>query len=292
MTSRPTLPEPVQHLHDLVAQRYVLDDDAPAIAERLAGLTAADVDLPPDRLAEVLTATLQEVNGDRHLRVRHRPRGAMTTVDGAWEPRYAANARRDAGGMHRVERLADGIGLLEIHPVMSPIHYAAPYIAGAFALLAGCPALVVDIRRGYGGHPDTVAYLTSFLYGPTPVHLQDMHSRLFPVRQYWTSPVGAAHTLGPDLPVCVLTSGQTFSGCEEFAYNLQALDRATIVGEQTSGGAHPSDVYQLTDVLEAHVPVARSVNAVTGTNWEGVGVTPDIACPAAQALDRALAEFG
>ena len=88
-----------------------------------------------------------------------------------------------------------------------------------------------------------------------------------------------------------LTSGQTFSGCEEFAYNLQALDRATIVGEQTSGGAHPSDVYRLTDVLEAHIPVARSVNAVTGTNWEGVGVTPDVPCPAAQALDRALAEL-
>ncbi len=282
------LPDSVQRLHDLVAQRYVLEADAPAIAQRLGELTAVDTDLPADGLAELLTTTLQSVNGDRHLRVRHRPRGAMTTVDGAWESRYAANARRDAGGIHRVERLSGGIGLLEIHPVMSPIHYAAPYIAGAFALLAGCPALIVDIRRGYGGHPDTVAYLTSFLFGPEPVHLQDMHSRLFPVRQYWTSPVGAAHTLGAEIPVCVLTSGQTFSGCEEFAYNLQALRRAVIIGEPTSGGAHPSDVYRLTDVLEAHIPVARSVNAVTGTNWEGVGVVPDIACPAADALQRGL----
>ncbi len=279
------LPDPVQRLHDLVAQRYVLEADAPAIAQRLGELTDVDVDLPPDVLAELLTATLQAVNGDRHLRVRHRPRGALTTVDGAWEPRYAANARRDAGGIHRVERLVGGIGLLEIHPVMSPIHYAAPYIAGAFALLAGCPALIVDIRRGYGGHPDTVAYLTSFLFGPEPVHLQDMHSRLFPVRQYWTSPVGAAHTLGAEIPVGVLTSGQTFSGCEEFAYNLQALRRAVIIGEPTSGGAHPSDVYRLTDVLEAHIPVARSVN------WEGVGVVPDIACPAADALQRGLEQL-
>lgn len=243
------LPDSAQRLHDLVAQRYVLEADAPAIAQRLGELTAVDTDLPADGLAELLTTTLQSVNGDR---------------------------------------LSGGIGLLDIHPVMSPIHYAAPYIAGAFALLTGCPALIVDIRRGYGGHPDTVAYLTSFLFGPEPVHLQDMHSRLFPVRQYWTSPVGAAHTLGAEIPVCVLTSGQTFSGCEEFAYNLQALRRAVIIGEPTSGGAHPSDVYRLTDVLEAHIPVARSVNAVTGTNWEGVGVVPDVACPAADALQRGL----
>ena len=85
-----------------------------------------------------------------------------------------------------------------------------------------------------------------------------------------------------------MTSSRTFSGCEELAYNLQAYKRATIVGQRTSGGAHPVEVFALTDVLEVTVPVARSVNAVTGTNWEQVGVVPDVECNPDTALERAV----
>jgi C-terminal processing protease CtpA/Prc len=37
------------------------------------------------------------------------------------------------------------------------------------------------------------------------------------------------------------------------------------------------------------VPFARSINPVTGTNWQGTGVVPDIAVPAGQAYDVAYA---
>ena len=83
-------------------------------------------------------------------------------------------------------------------------------------------------------------------------------------------------------------SARTFSGGEELAYDLQALGRARVVGETTGGGAHPRVGFPLTDVLQAHVPVARSVNALTEGNWEGVGVLPDVPCAADDALDVAL----
>jgi retinol-binding protein 3 len=35
------------------------------------------------------------------------------------------------------------------------------------------------------------------------------------------------------------------------------------------------------------VPFARAINPITHTNWEGVGVKPDIAVPANQAWDAA-----
>jgi C-terminal processing protease CtpA/Prc len=126
-----------------------------------------------------------------------------------------------------------------------------------------------------------------YLLGDEPVHLQDIVDRDGAVQQFWTRPPAAR--LGDRLPIAVLTSPHTFSGCEELAYNLQALHRATVIGETTRGGAHPVEIFPLTDALELNLPVARSVNAITGTNWEQVGVVPDRACPAAEALDVAQA---
>jgi C-terminal processing protease CtpA/Prc len=88
-------------------------------------------------------------------------------------------------------------------------------------------------------------------------------------------------------PVYVLTSSKTFSGAEEFAYNLKNLKRATIVGETTGGGAHPTMGKRVDDHFMIGVPFARAINPITKTNWEGTGVTPDVAVPADQALETA-----
>jgi C-terminal processing protease CtpA/Prc len=233
----------------------------------------------------VLTARLQQVNNDRHLRVRHRPDGAASRFDGAeHEARYAAEARENAGGVRQVRLFHDGIGLLEIAPYMSPVHLAEPYIRAAFTLLAAARGLVIDLRAGRGGTPETVALICGYLLGTEPVHLQDIEQRDCPPRPYWTAPAPTRL----DGPVRVLVSHDTFSGCEELAYNLQALGRARIVGETTRGGAHPVESFAVSDVLELHLPIARSVNAITGTNWEQIGVKPDIPCAPADALDVAL----
>jgi C-terminal processing protease CtpA/Prc len=89
---------------------------------------------------------------------------------------------------------------------------------------------------------------------------------------------------GPDKPVYVLTSRRTFSGAEEFAYNLQTRKRAVIVGDTTGGGAHPGGMRRVTDHFGVWVPSGRAINPITGTNWERVGVRPDLAAPADSAL--------
>jgi C-terminal processing protease CtpA/Prc len=128
--------------------------------------------------------------------------------------------------------------------------------------------------------------ICGYFLGVEPVHLQDIVDRAGTARQYWTSP--AAGRLDDSVRICVLTSERTFSDCEELAYDLQAQQRAIVVGRRTGGGAHPVEIFPLTDHLEATVPTARSVNAVTGTNWEHVGVVPDVECDADSAMDRAL----
>jgi len=147
----------------------------------------------------------------------------------------------------------------------------------------------VDLRRNTGGSPDGVQLWNSFLFPDEDTHLNDIYDAgTKQTRQYWT----LAYVPGPrylNRPVWVLTSSATFSAGEEFAYNLQALGRASLVGETTRGGAHPTEVFPLTRTLEITVPICRSINPVTGTNWEGVGVAPDIAVPAGDAWGVAYA---
>lgn len=275
-------------IQTLVQDRYILEAAADDIAASVADIGPALDGVPPRRAAELLTERLQRTNNDRHLRVRFRPEGAATGFGGPdHEARHAAEAARNAGGIRQVRLLDDGIGLLQIAPYLSPAHLAEPYVRAAFTLLASASSLVIDLREGHGGTPETVALICGHLVGTQPVHLQDIEERGAPSHQYWTSP--AATRI--DAEVRVLISSGTFSGCEELAYNLQALGRARLIGETTGGGAHPIDAFRLTDVLELHLPIARSVNAVTGTNWEQIGVRPDIECPAPEALERAIVDL-
>lgn len=275
-------------LIELVRDHYVFPDVAEKIVAELH-LDLTDTGGMGEQLAAQLTQRIQSVNHDRHLRVRYRESGALEGA-GEVEAHYAADAIRNAGGIRRIERLDASTGLLTVAPYTSPVHLAERFVAAAFALLAGVERLVIDLRHGRGGTPETVALICGYMLGNEPVHLQDIVDRAGNVRQYWTSP--AAGRLDDSVRICVLTSEHTFSGCEELAYNLQAQQRATILGQRTGGGAHPVEIFRLTDQLEVTMPTARSVNAITATNWEQVGVILDIDCASDAALDQALQFLG
>jgi C-terminal processing protease CtpA/Prc len=103
------------------------------------------------------------------------------------------------------------------------------------------------------------------------------------VEHLWTS----AHVDGPRYgatrPVTILTSHSTFSAAEDFAYAMQAAHRATVIGEATRGGAHPTERFRVGRHFVANIPVSRSISAFTHANWEGKGVQPDLLVPAASA---------
>jgi C-terminal processing protease CtpA/Prc len=155
-------------------------------------------------------------------------------------------------------------------------------------LLANTDALILDLRRNRGGSTYGMAYWCSHLFPDgESVHLTDVYRRSTgETQQFWTVPyLTAARYL--DRPVYVLTGPVTFSGAEDLAYNLKVRGRAVLVGESTRGGAHPTGYYPLTEHISVTVPYARSINPVTGGDWEGTGITPDIAVPAEDALDVA-----
>ena len=127
--------------------------------------------------------------------------------------------------------------------------------------------------------------LASYLFDAEPVHYADNYARAGnTTRQWWTLPYVPGRRLGSAKPVYLLTSSRTFSAAEGFAYHLKSMKRATVVGENTGGGANLTDSRPISDHFMLFVPTGRGINPITGTNWEGVGVKPDVEAPAQQAL--------
>jgi C-terminal processing protease CtpA/Prc len=158
--------------------------------------------------------------------------------------------------------------------------------------VASADALVLDLRHTVGGDPAMAAFVCSYLFDE-PVHLVTMCQRdEGSAVQSWTLPYVPGDRFGGTKPVYVLTSATTFSGGEELAFDLQQHGRATVVGERTGGGAHPRIGVRLHPHLELTLPTGRATHPTTGRNWEGVGVTPDVEVPAAEALTVALAGIG
>jgi C-terminal processing protease CtpA/Prc len=154
--------------------------------------------------------------------------------------------------------------------------------------LAYCDAVIVDLRQNGGGDPAQIQLISSYFFAE-PVHLNDLYYRAAnKTENYWTLPyVPGPKPVNADL--YILTSARTFSGAEEFTYNMKNLTRATVIGETTGGGAHPTQPMIVQKDFVLRVPFARAINPYSKTNWEGTGVTPDIAVPAAEAFHRATA---
>jgi len=238
--------------------------------------------------ATKLTTDLHAISNDKHLRVRysHQPipeRGPRREPTAEDRERFKREMTWSNHGFSKVERLPGNIGYLEFLNFMDP-ELGADTVAAALNFVNNTEALIIDMRNNGGGNPAMVALVCSYLFGPEPVHLNDLYWREGNrTEEFWTKKeVAGKRYLNKD--VYVLTSKRTFSGAEEFSYNLKNLKRATIIGETTGGGAHPGGGFRITEHFGMFVPTGRAISPITKTNWEGTGVTPDVAVPAEQAL--------
>jgi hypothetical protein len=299
----------------LLRENYVFPELAEQVATAVeTRLAAGEYDnLDEITLTELLTSHLQEASGDKHLRVRlggtpgpgRRDHGRRAGSPGGGdraEPERGEPADREARrrmmrqvgrldnfGIHRVERLDGNIGYLDLRRVPVPEN-AGPAIAAAMELVSGTYALIIDLRHNGGGSPDGVVFWCSYLLPEEPAHLNDIfHADTGQTRQFWSLPYlpGSRYL---DRPVYVLTSSRTFSGGEDFCYTLQALGRAEVIGETTGGGAHPTRPFPISAATGIAIPFARSINPITGTNWQGTGVIPDTPVPADEAYRVAYAK--
>ncbi|WP_420644565.1 S41 family peptidase [Candidatus Leptofilum sp.] len=287
--------EVIQKLSEKLKANYVFPDVAEQICVRLqkqldngdyAHLTNGK------HFAYTLTKLLQSVNQDEHLWVRWHP-DPLPDDEGSLlrnEERIVAlreQARLENYGIHKVERLAGNVGCVDIRYFYRPSLGSGETAVSAMNFLTHTNALVIDLRQCRGGNPGMVALISSYFFDGEPTHLNSLYWRDEDfTQQYWTLPYVPGQRYG-DKPVYLLTSPTTFSAGEEFAYNLQTRQRATLIGEAAGGAAHPGSPFCLHPHFEAFIPLGKAINPITNDNWEGRGVIPDIAITPEKALSAA-----
>ncbi|TWG94225.1 Periplasmic protease [Mesorhizobium sp. J18] len=234
----------------------------------------------PAQFALQLTEQLRAITKDSHMRV---------IFGSPFRNQPPPTAPQDAG--FEVRRLDGNIGYIHLARFVPPEVFN-PAADAAMRRLSDTAALIIDMRDNGGGHPGSVAYLASFFLDPAKrVHINDLIWRnrgtsTFRTESFWSSPTPVSY-LGK--PVYVLVGPKTYSAGEEFAYDLQVLKRATVVGEKTRGGANPGGLNDLGSDLFVVVPTGRAENPITRSNWGGVGVLPDVQAASEAAESTAIA---
>jgi hypothetical protein len=282
----------VDTMSERIERLYVFPDKAKETAKALRRRLAAkeyDRITSAKEFADSLTSHAQAVTHDLHMRVSYRSEPFPPENHDGPPPEAEMKRMRDMGrrtnyGFERVERLPGNVGYLDLRSFAGVPEAQATAIA-AMNFLGNVDALIVDVRRNGGGSPNMIATLLTYLLEPgdrlmfNTFYERDGNQ----TDQFWTSPF----VPGPRLngkPVYVLTSPRTFSAAEEFSYDIQTHKLGTLVGAVTGGGANPGGRFRVHEHFAMFIPTGRAVNPVTKTNWEGVGVKPDIAVKPGEAL--------
>ena len=245
--------------------------------------------------AESLTEDLRNCSHDKHLQLIYHPAEAEAIEQKALEDPHSERyeddwwslVNCDNFGIPKIEYLQGNIGYVKII-YFPPASLAGSLVVSTMQFLSRADALIFDLRECHGGDPFTVQLFESYLFSEhkkpkllltkyTPKELETE------IQQIWTLPHIPGTRL-PDIPVYILTSKETFSGGEDMTYSLKHHNRATIIGENTKGGAHPIEEMSVGHGFVLIMPNAYPEHPVTKSNWEGKGVKPHIEIEQEQAL--------
>lgn len=257
----------------------------------------------PLEFATQLTKDTQEIARDKHLNVFYYPASqnedrekkpsidkGVSKVDEQPSEVEMEKRRNEAikyykklnYGVRRVEHLDGNIGYLDLF-MFGDLGFVHKGITAALVLVEGSDAMIIDLRDNTGGSPETVELIVSH-FVQRPTHIMDNYRRDDnSIRQSWTRSNLSVPVYDSRKMVYILTSQKTFSAAEDLAYTMQALKRAKIVGETTGGGAHAGVRYSLDENFTAFIPNQRSISPITKSNWEGIGVIPDLPVDASKA---------
>lgn len=263
-------PEKGKEMHDLIKRKYESG--------------AYDgIDDPVD-FANALDRDLKFVQQDKHIRVRYNPERVDAIRNGS---RTGGREGPKNYGFEEVLVLEGNIGYLDLRG-FAGLGPAEETAREAMDLLIQQDAIIFDLRQNGGGSPSMIRFISSYLFDDEPVHLNTFYWR--PNDRYdesWTMPDDVSMHKA-DIPIYILTSDYTFSAAEEFTYNLKHLERATIIGETTGGGAHPGGPMVINQGFLVNVPQGKAINPITKTNWEGVGIEPHVSIAEEAALEKAI----
>jgi len=286
----------IDNLSRLLLNNYIFADTAFKMANYIKlQLTTGKYDRT-DKSADFavrLTTDLRSVYNDKHLSVEYdaNPENAAAQssyiAQAAKLMEAAETARQQNYGFSKTAVLNGNIGYIALNGFFDLNDKSSQTVNSAFDLLRNVNTLIIDLRLNGGGQADMVHYISS-LFLKERTHLNDFYVRKTnTLQRNWSAPRAQSDIWG-NVPLYILVSSYTCSAAEEFAYDMQCLHRAVIVGEVTQGAAHPAERLSIGNGFSVNIPFARPINPVTKTNWEICGVKPDISVKANKALDEAI----
>jgi C-terminal processing protease CtpA/Prc len=281
----------VENISDLINDTYLFPDvgkQSTLFINKQLKSGMYDSFLDPVSFAQKLTDDLQSINHDKHMRVivKSAKQLELEAKD------YALNSvkrerypREHNYGFQKVERLDGNVGYIDFR-VFDKNNSARETAAAALKFLSNSDALIIDMRKNRGGSPSMVQLISSYFFKKKTL-LNTMYSpRTGKPQELWTLDNIPGERL-LDVPVYILTSNSTFSAAESFTYIFKNRDRATIVGETSKGGANAGRRLIATNRFAIFIPNRQPIYPITGKNWEGVGVVPDVIVPADNAFNTA-----
>lgn len=278
----------IEKTSKLLIDNYVFPEVAVKIENHLKALLAKgafDNISDIQEFAGKMTFEMQSISQDKHMRCRLN--SANAKIQRRPLPDFSFNGLKEETNFNfaRAGKLDGQVGYLEIFnfPTMQRAKNSAD---DAMKLIADSKALIIDLRRNGGGNPDLIQYICSYFFDK-PTHINSIYWRSTNKTNDFITFEKVDGKKMSNIPIIVLTSSYTFSGGEEFAYNIQTQKRGVLIGETTGGGANPGGSFPISDELEVFIPTGRAINPITKTNWEGVGVIPDIKIEASKAFDIA-----
>lgn len=292
----------VESIAAQIREIYLFQDRAEAMAAHVEARAAAGDyrGMTAEAFQAAVTEDMLESSNDRHMSLRWDPEAFQAATGGGAPagpagptPEQIALAGRRAtdanGGVADVRWFPERVGYLRISQWHNLQFSRAPLVA-ALRTLSDAEAIIFDVRANGGGDAGMVAFLQGYFMEPGKPLLN------FTNRSQGTSfvrsvaPRVEGDRLPEDIPVWVLADGGSGSASEDFAYTIKHDGRGRVVGEGTAGAGHMNTIRPVAPGFMLSISWAGPISPVTGSNWEGVGVTPDAEVPAPLALDAALAE--
>ena len=283
--------ELIEKIGGLIKDHYVFPELGEKYGEgtmALAGSGKFDDVSDPKEFGEKVTAALQELTKDKHFyfRLVEKTDLAEDERGSLHHPvRYFRLGEKEHLGIFRLDWIDGEVGYLDYRRFYYQSEAKKMFLE-ALHFLSSANAIIIDLRKNQGGGGSLIPWMCSYFL-PYPTQLTGTYYRNDDLTEEWWT---MEHVEGKrllDVPLFLLIGKNTFSAAEYLAYDLKVRKRATLVGEATRGGAHSTDLYPVGDRFEIYIPTARAVNPVTGTNWEGTGVLPDVQVPAEKALETA-----
>ena len=243
-----------------------------------------------------LNTDLETLSNDRHVNIFHDPirvkqielESKSTTGKPTFNAEFLKRARFENYMVRKAERLEGNIGYLKLDMFID-IQLSKPTLLSAMNFLSNSSALIIDLRQNGGGNASTVNFLLNYFL-PDSTLTGEFTSRLTKsTTKLYIEHDELVQKFGGDIPLYIVVGKRTSSAAEAFAYTLQAFKRGIIIGDTTNGEANPGYAYLINSDMWMMIPTSINTNAITKTNWQGVGVIPDEKIAQDKALNAAQA---